>query len=206
MSSIGSTGPGTISYHKDLNGWIPAARIIEVPPGKSVTASLERLALPTPGTTSHMMVKVPVRGAVDDFYTVEVRRRVGYEGTRIPGDAVVIHHVRRGVSGRGSPAWVVDSDNNGNPNDAGSMWTPGETFVDGPNGIRISVLAESPTAASVLVTQTGTREQFSVTTLAGMANVTGATDGTGSAARFNRPWGLRSRRTAWCTSPTISTT
>jgi hypothetical protein len=47
---------------------------------------------------------------------------------------VVLHDVR---PGRASPALVVDGDDNGDPNDEGAMWLPGETFEE--KDIRISV-------------------------------------------------------------------
>jgi hypothetical protein len=38
---------------------------------------------------------------------------------------------------------VVDIDNNGNPNDAGAMWTVGESFTDVANGVVIRVAAQT---------------------------------------------------------------
>ena len=52
---------------------------------------------------------------------------------------------------RASPAFVVDADNNGNPNDEGAMWRPGETFEDRSNGIRIEVLGRLGTTFTVRV-------------------------------------------------------
>jgi hypothetical protein len=40
-------------------------------------------------------------------------------------------------------AQVVDIDNNGNPNDAGAMWTVGESFMDVANGVVIRVAAQT---------------------------------------------------------------
>ena len=37
---------------------------------------------------------------------------------------------------------VMDADGNGNPNDAGAMWTPGETFTDGASGVSVRVEGE----------------------------------------------------------------
>lgn len=62
----------------------------------------------------------------------------GYDGHvngRISGEAIVIHKVDTALSSRN--ARVVDPDNNGNPNDAGAMWLPGETFTDMTNGITV---------------------------------------------------------------------
>ena len=54
-----------------------------------------------------------------------------------------MHHVT-------SRAFVVDPDNNGNPDDAGARWLPGETFTDGANGITVTV--DSETAEGYVVT------------------------------------------------------
>ena len=47
-------------------------------------------------------------------------------------------------------AQVVDPDANGNPDDAGGMWLPGEAFVDSANGISVAVL--SATSQGFVVT------------------------------------------------------
>ena len=50
-------------------------------------------------------------------------------------------------------AQVVDGDNNGDPNDAGAMWTPGETFTDAANGITVTVDAQTATGFQVTITR-----------------------------------------------------
>ena len=135
----------TISYHKDLLGWIPAGRKLTVEPNTTRIITLERLAQPGPG--NYLMATIPITDAPGQFYTVEARRRVGYDDS-LPGDAVVLHRVDpNDPSGR--PARVVDVDNNGDPNDAAAMWTPGETFTDSPNGITVTVNAKTATGFQV---------------------------------------------------------
>ena len=80
----------TISYHKDLLGWIPAARKLTVGPNTSRTITLERLALP--GSGNYLMAQIPMDNAPGQFYTVEARQRVSYDDS-LPGDAVVLHQV-----------------------------------------------------------------------------------------------------------------
>jgi M6 family metalloprotease-like protein len=157
----------TISYHKDLLGWIPAARKLTVGPNTSTTITLERLALP--GSGNYLMAQIPVDNAPGQFYTVEARQRVSYEDS-LPGDAVVLHRVDpNDPSGR--PARVVDVDNNGNPNDAAAMWTPGETFRDSANGITVTVNAQTATGFQVTITR-GTSNQW--LSRASMANARSA--------------------------------
>ena len=143
----GAVPAHTITYHKDIDGWIPDARKFTATQG-SHTITLERLAQPTAGNT-YLMAKVPVPGAPTRFYTVEARRRVGYD-TNLWGDAIIIHDVVTNRSGA-SPALVVDVDNNGNTGDAGAMFVPGETF-NGASGISITVNSANATGWSVTIT------------------------------------------------------
>ena len=133
----------TISYHKDLLGWIPAARKLTVEASTNQTITLERLAQPGPG--NYLMATIPIANAPGCFYTVEARRLVGSYDSHIPGNAVVLH--------RACPygAQVVDVDNNGDPNDAGAQWTVGETFTDLANGITVAVNAQTTTGFQVTI-------------------------------------------------------
>ncbi len=131
--TYGCVGPHTISFHKDLLGWIPANRKYVATPNKTWYVGLQPLALPD--STDDLMIKVPIKGSSTLFYTVERRLFRGYD-VNVPGEGVIIHQVD---TTRGVPAQVVDADNNGNPNDAGAIWTPGEVFHDVTNGITISV-------------------------------------------------------------------
>lgn len=148
-SSIGQYTPqGTIAYHKDIGGWIPAARRFTPALNTSTTISLERLTVPI-AASNYLMAKIPIAGSSTNFYTVEYRDLVGHDAW-VPGRAVVVHRVTSSQSS--SPARVVDPDNNGNPNDAAAMWTSGETFTDGASGIVVSVDSLNATSATVTVT------------------------------------------------------
>jgi M6 family metalloprotease-like protein len=130
--------PHTIAYHKDLLGWVPAGRKFVAVPGTRTTIDLERGG--NPGSTGYLMAKVAIPGSTA-FYTVEARRYSGYDAPgRLPGEAVIVHRVNTSDV---SPARVVDSDGNGNPNDAGAQWLPGEVFVDPASQFRMSVLEQT---------------------------------------------------------------
>ena len=165
-ATYGCTGQHTIAYHKDLLGWIPSARKVAVPFGGSATVTLERLAQPS--TTDTRLVTVSAGTSDGKFFTVETRRRIGYD-TKVPGDAVVIHEV---VPNRSDdrPAHVVDID--GLPtSDGGAMWTVGETFTD-PSGVRISVTGSTATGYTVQIGGATTPP-----TLSGLSPSTGAMAG-----------------------------
>jgi hypothetical protein len=139
-----------LAYHKDRLGWIPAEdQYLVTTPGAHQIA-LGQLATPAPGS-EYLLAQVPINGSVTQLYTVEARRFTGYD-QRVPGEGVVIHHVD---TTRGDQqARVVDSDTNGNPNDAGAIWVPGETFRDVANGITITVDQVTTTGFAVTITTT----------------------------------------------------
>jgi M6 family metalloprotease-like protein len=167
----GCVGTHTISYHKDILGWIPTAQKYVAADGTSQTITLERLALPT--TTNYLMAQINIGSSATNFYTVEVRRLVGYDAT-LPGDAVIIHKVDTTRSDR--DAQVVDPDGNGDPNDGGAMWLPGDSFFDSPNGIGVSVIGQTATGFQVAVSKGGASYVLSVT-VSGTGTVTSSPAG-----------------------------
>lgn len=147
------TPPHTIAYHKDMLGWIPAARKFVATAGSTATFELARDAMPA--ATGYQIAELPIAGGGGTFYTLETRRYAGYDGpTRLPGEGVVIHRVD--PSDAATPARVVDVDDNGDPNDAGAIWVPGETFTDLQAGVQVSVLAATATGYTVRVSTGGT--------------------------------------------------
>lgn len=153
--STGCIGVGTISYHLTINGWIPDEREVTVEDGSSQTITLERLNQPI-SNTNPLVAIVPIANSVDHFYTVEARfNDVGYD-QNAPGSGIIIHDVLIGrpLDNTGD-ALVVDAPDGDGPaffdvNDAGVMWTVGETYVDDTNNIAITV--DSATATSFTVT------------------------------------------------------
>ncbi len=138
----------TIMYHKDLDLWIPPARRYDALPNSSATLTIERSA--QPGSSGYLAAKIPIGASTTNFYTVEARRFVGYD-TEIPGEAIVIHNVLTTRTDR--VAQVVDATLNNDANDAGAMWTPGESFVDVANGITVTVNSASASSHSVTISR-----------------------------------------------------
>ena len=147
-ATYGCLGQHTISYHKDILGWIPANQKF-IPTGGTENITLEQLALPQ--TSNYKIAQISIGGSSTHFYTVEVRRKTGYD-VKLPGAAVVIHEVN---TTRERPAYVIDADGNGNTGDAGAMWTVGETFTDSLNGISVYVSASTATGYQVSITTPG---------------------------------------------------
>lgn len=149
-TSYGCISAHTISFHKEMAGWIPIDRQYVAPQGSSAIVEIERLA--QPAGTGYLMVKIPINGSTEEFYTVETRQRAGYDGP-LPDDVVLIHHVDT-ANRWDRQAQVVDVDNNGDPNDAAAMWVPGETFI-ADNGIKVSVVGETARGFMVLIENGG---------------------------------------------------
>ena len=144
--TYGCLGQHTISYHKDILGWIPSPQKYNATWGSSTTISLEQLSLPQTG--NYKMAQVPIGGSNTHFYTVEVRRQTGYD-YKLPAQAVIIHEID---TTRDISAHVIDVDNNGNTGDAGATWTVGEVFRDTANNISVAVLAQTTTGFRVNIT------------------------------------------------------
>jgi hypothetical protein len=132
--SLGCVGVHTIAHHRSMLGWLPRKREYVAGTGTETMITLQRTAQPPGGAGAHLAARVPVSG--DVYYTVEARKFTGYD-VRLPGEAIVIHRVQ------GLIATVVDVDGDGDANDDGAMWLPGETFTGEAGGIEISVVAES---------------------------------------------------------------
>ncbi|WP_319576447.1 hypothetical protein [uncultured Desulfobacter sp.] len=137
--TYGCMPQNTISYHKDLLEVIPAAKIMTLIPGTSVTINLDDLAAPP--STGYHMVKIPIGTSAESFYTVEARQHTGYDA-KLPGEAVIIHRVDT------STAILVPSASAADP---GVMWTVGETFTDVTNGIEVTVNATTASGFEVTV-------------------------------------------------------
>jgi hypothetical protein len=143
---------GTIAFHKHLLGWIPADRTVTVRTADDARFPIDPHSASAPGSGA-LLVRIPIPGT-PDFYTVEARRRVGYDQA-IPGEAVLLHR----VPDPDGPdctlhrcAEVVDGLGNGDPNDAGAMWLTGETFDDGV--VRVTVSGATDTGWEIAVSIT----------------------------------------------------
>lgn len=130
----------TIMPYKRRAGWIPDDRILTTAQGASATGTIVRSALG--GSSSYRMARIPISDTSE--YVVESRGIAGYDA-KLPAEAVVIHEVIRGR------AYVVDSDNNGNPNDEAAIWRAGESFIDETHRITVSVLTQSSSGSSVRI-------------------------------------------------------
>lgn len=139
----GCVPQGTISYHKELLGWIPAERRYVHTRGAQ-TIYLQPLA--QPGEDGYLIARIPIEGSDTHFYTVEARRYAGYD-VKLPGEGVIIHEV---VTGRRNRAQVVDADGNGNPGDGGAIWHVGETF-QGLDHVRVSVTGKTGSGYTVTI-------------------------------------------------------
>ncbi len=169
-------GQHTIAFHKEILGSIPSERRFVPAPATRTRITLERSAQPA-ASSDYLMVQIPLDATSTRFYTAESRRRTGYD-TPLLGEAVIIHSVDRARRG-GSPAQVVDADNNGKVNDAGAMWTPGEVFRDSLNGVAVSV--ESATQSGyTLSVRRGWELGVVVTGRGAVASSTGAISCTAS--------------------------
>lgn len=197
-AEYGCLGNHTVAFHKELMGWLPASQIYRAGSGSNQNITLERIGSTASG--NYLMAKIPIGGSTTNFYTLEARRFVGYDG-QIPGEAVVIHKVDTTRGDR--QAQVVDPDNNGNPNDASAMWTPGETFTDSVNGIRVRVNQATTNGYSITISPSDTtppaNDNFSnAQSLSGTsATVTGSNAGATKEAGEPNHAGFAGGKSVW---------
>lgn len=140
----GCLGQNTIAFHHDLVEWFTPDQVYLAELGNH---SLTLEQLDQPQTDDYLMAKIPVRGSTMRFFTVEVRRTVGYDA-KLPGNAVIIHEVNLNWS---QPAHVVDIDWNEDTADEGAMWRVGETFTDDSGDISITVDAATATGFDITI-------------------------------------------------------
>lgn len=145
-----TVGVHTIAYHKALLGWIPAPQRRILQASGTSSFRLQRLAMPG-SASDFLLAEIPLEGAL--LYTIEVRRPTGDYDRWLPGDGVVMHLVDPNRGDRA--AQVVDPDGNGNANDAGAIWTPGEIFDDVGRQISVAVLSDTTDGFDLLVTRGG---------------------------------------------------
>jgi len=149
--NFGCLGQHTHAFPTDLLGWIAPSRVVTVSIGTSQTITLDPLEGPLGAGSNALYVLAPFLSPpwYYPWYSLEARQLTGYDAG-IPGHAVVIHEVNRYTHGLDRVAQVVDVDNNGNPNDAGAMWLPGETFTDSAHNIVMCVQSETASGGYVV--------------------------------------------------------
>jgi len=142
----GRLGQHPNMHHKYQLGWVTGSRYLQVNDGQTVTATIDAAAVP--GSPNYYMARLPIADS-NDYYTVEVRKRMGNYDGDVPDDAVIIHHID---PDRSQPSWSFDAavppanfaDNEG------TMFRVGETFSVA--GQDISVTIDSQTSNGFVVT------------------------------------------------------
>jgi hypothetical protein len=142
--------------HMQIPGWLPADRVISVTAGSATTVELERLHEPT-RTDRYLVAEVPISGSTTHYYTVEARKKVGYDD-HLVYEGVIIHEVNTETQRSILQYDARDPD----PAFAGAAWIPGEVFDDTINDIHIQVLSGDTTGFTVRISNAATA--FSCTT------------------------------------------
>lgn len=173
-ATYGCMAMHTISAHKDQLGWIPAAQKYSAPSGTNKNLNLDRLGT-TASSGNYLIAKIPISGSTTQFYTVEARGPVGYDA-HAASNGLVIHKIDTSENwGLNRYAYVVDSDNNGNPNDAGATWTPGEIFTDSTNKISVQVTGTTTNGYNVNVSNNAGASDITAPTISSTTPTSGAT-------------------------------
>lgn len=162
--TYGCLGWHTIAPNKIDKGWIANDKIFTAPQGTS-TVILDGLG--EPSINNYLVAKIEVQNGAD--YYIEARTLAGYDA-KLAGEAVLIHFLY--FAGPFANEYsLIDIDGAAPYDDAGAMWTVGETYTDAQNDIEIHV--DSKTATGFVITiKNG--EESTVTTNLSASNVTPA--------------------------------
>ncbi len=166
MSNLLNGLPDVNGYHKLRAGWIDASKVYDPAPNSARTLRIERLDQPR-DAKGYLLAKIPIGGAFSEYYTVECRRKAGYD-TVLRGEGVVIHHVDESAFNfRATPpiferaAQCIRS----SPGDNGPVfWRPGQVFSPGISGVVISVMDEDATGCTVRIEFKGPRPSLGLVT------------------------------------------
>lgn len=143
-ATYGCLGQHTIAYHKSILGWLPEADTF-VTGDEDATVLVDDLSLLS--APNYRMITIPVHGSSSNFYTVEVRRKNGYD-TKLPGEGIIIHEVD---VFRSRDAHVLDLDNNGDTGDDGAIFSVGETYTNWQYGFSVEVLSATATGYQIAI-------------------------------------------------------
>lgn len=135
----GRLGQHLNMHHKYQLDWVTGSRYLEVNEGQTVTATIAAAAVPS--SPNYYMARLPIPGG-NDYYTVEVRKRMGNYDGDVPDDIVIIHHVD---PNRSEPSWSYDADSppaNFADNE-GTMFRVGETFINAGHNVTITIDGET---------------------------------------------------------------
>lgn len=148
-ATYGCIGQHQIAYHKDIPGWIAAARKATIANSATGTYNYTLTRSAQPNSTDLIMVKITL-GSTSKFYTIEARKRLSYD-LKVPADGVIVHKVD---TSRLDDAWNarhVAGDPN-NRNDQATYLVPGETYTNSTDRVTIKVNGSTTTGYTLSVT------------------------------------------------------
>ncbi len=147
IPGFGLVGVNTISYHKNLLGWIHPLHRYTMPSTPAVrTLWLNDLAV-VPPANRYLMCEMTFPNDPSRSMTFERRRHTGYD-VQLPGEPVIVHYVEPPY------ALVFDADGDGDPNDDGAMFEAGESFWTSSESAGVLMTVEDQDASGSLVTVT----------------------------------------------------
>ncbi len=150
--TYGLKGVHLNAYEKNTLGWIAANEAYSISK-TGVSRRIELSFISRSRATSGAYRMATLRLANGRYFTLEARQRGGtYEG--LVGTAVLIHEVNEN---REEPSWLVDQRTPASDfaNTPGVMWLPGETYSNEAAGLRVTVVAQTPTGFLVDVLASG---------------------------------------------------
>ncbi|MBC7896899.1 MAG: hypothetical protein H7066_15890, partial [Cytophagaceae bacterium] len=173
VAGYGCIGQHPVAYNKIAMGIMPAARIVTHAAGANLTAyNVERMTQPPMAGGTFQVIKAAITGTTSQFYTIESRKRVGYD-QNVPGDGVIIHKV---TTGNPQPAHLLSPlGTAANLGDIDALWAVGSVFISVPDNIKITVNSFSGDGTANVTVQPATDPGTFTFALAGTTVIEGNT-------------------------------
>ncbi len=160
----GSSPSHVEGWGKQKLGWVPSERTTFVNASMALNVTLDPLELPSSGT---QLIRIPVKDSrFPKYFLVETRTQTGYDQA-LPQSGVIITYIDEGDS-RGKVRLQDATPNTDTYTDA--AWQVGQTFLDSPDGITITVTAKTGDSYVVFVNRLGPISELEVESLTPQTN------------------------------------
>ena len=148
-SELGRLPQYPIAYQLDQLGWLAVERKFIA--ASDVVAAITLTAQSFADAGGTLVAQINLDNSGRRYYTVEARRRAGYDAT-LPGDAVVIHMIDLDATPHARPMSTNGSEGQaGVTTGVASRWMQGMTFRDQEHAVAVSVDAETELGFAITI-------------------------------------------------------
>ncbi|MBK9124443.1 MAG: hypothetical protein IPM16_15175 [Chloroflexi bacterium] len=137
--------PSNLWYLRQI-GLLPAGEVYTLPDNRAETLVIDDWLAPESGNYSAIFIPIP---GTSRLYVVEAHKKsLGGFNSDYDTDAVVIYEIN---PNRSQPAWLTGGTSDSASYGSGAQWVPGETYTNGADDVKISVLSATTNGYQVRV-------------------------------------------------------